>query len=319
MRNEVGYTIFPPLWLGPSPVTPDGRFGPEPIVGEVFSGTAENGMKIKALRHGHIVHDFGSSDLRSTGGSEIIPPEYSLVYNPVMRRITMMSLYLACFYSAVVERHNLALKKMALEPSDLLHYRASGVGWSGFSLAGYTAMLPVAPADPFDERIRARFTAIDVTCLQVALDRLNAVIRHDMKFLPEVIEIVLRACELCEDFNFSACLITSWGVTERLIGHRWRKFIEQSEATGTRRQTLLTDHRTYTAAVRLEFLAFADQITPDLFVATSDVRRARNAWMHELKPVDHTTAFEAVETALSWIRSETGIALKLPASLHINF
>jgi hypothetical protein len=316
MSNKVGYTIIPPLWLGARPTTSNTQVGPGPITGQIFSATAENGVCIQAFRHGLIVHDFSSSPFKSSDEEDGRPVDFSTIYRPVMQRITMICLYLSCFYSAVFEHHKIAMKKMALEPSDLLHYGPNSVGGGNNPFSLHMAMI-VPPSDPFDLRIISRHLVIDLVCLEMALEKFNAISRCEIESLPEMIEIVLRACEVCEDFNFSAGLIGAWAVIERLISYRWKKFIKESGVVGSRKRAL-DDYRTYTVAVQLEILAFNGQIDADLLSKTSEIRQARNSWMHDLKVIDYKVGPEAIETALAWIKAESGILLALPVSLQIS-
>jgi Domain of unknown function (DUF4145) len=63
------------------------------------------------------------------------------------------------------------------------------------------------------------------------------------------------------------------------------------------RRSKLTGGRDFTASVISEFLSLADVIPFDLFQMLSKVRKVRNDWMHELRPVTRSDANEAVQLA----------------------
>jgi hypothetical protein len=329
VSNACSVTISPPIWFGDSPLDPAGSGFLQPISGEVFRGRTANNIKIKALRNGRIFYDFGDTALKIPMPGD--PHSFDKNSQAVMKRVALMNAHLACIYSMVAEDKKLAIDKMAISPSDLIVHSSIDASDAGFSggMLGYEAMLGTLPSDRFDERIRSRYITIDIASLELALAKLDQVVTNNLTFAPELVEMILRGCKFYESFNFSSCLISCWAVIEKLVTVEWEKFVKQNETrvfdgetvqflSGNRRDSLLSDNRTYSAAVRLEILSLNNGIPHDLYIDTSKVRKARNRWMHELKEVDRLDSELSTTTALKWLKETSGISLALPAALKIT-
>lgn len=120
-----------------------------------------------------------------------------------------------------------------------------------------------------DSRIRNRHLVIPTDSLQKAFDRYDAIISKSGDDVPQLVELLLRSVAVCESHDYSGCLITAWPIIERLLDDNWKTFLKNEVIVRERRKTLKEDHRTYSAAVRIEMLAMKDVISSELYMQTT--------------------------------------------------
>lgn len=78
--------------------------------------------------------------------------------------------------------------------------------------------------------------------------------------------------------NLPEGIITAWIVCEEILSFLWDQYVSQT--SGKERRDRLADHRTYSAAVRLELLLTAGVLQLELYDLLNEARKVRNALAH---------------------------------------
>ena len=81
----------------------------------------------------------------------------------------------------------------------------------------------------------------------------------------------------------------------------------------------LEDTRTFSASVRTEFLNFSNYITIEQYEYISTVRKARNAWIHDLKQATLEISQSGLKVAQELVHITDGVYLNLLPCLTIHF
>jgi hypothetical protein len=135
-----------------------------------------------------------------------------------------------------------------------------------------------------------RFGPIPASATQRAADDLSNVIVGGLEDVL-LLDLFLRGSKAFYDHNYSLSLITHWTVAEKLLNVLWQQLQDDSRERGgqvfidSNRRKRLNDGRTFTATVMSEMLSFAGYIPQDVYTNLTSARKARNDWMHNLKPV----------------------------------
>ena len=74
-----------------------------------------------------------------------------------------------------------------------------------------------------------------------------------------------------------------------------------------------------TASVISEILSLENSLPFALYQELSDVRGARNDWLHELKPISREDGQHALHVAEEMLRLVDGIDLSLPGGLQLHW
>jgi hypothetical protein len=140
-----------------------------------------------------------------------------------------------------------------------------------------------------------------------SLDLFEDLVKKEGLLLP--LDFTVRAEESIRCHDFSQALTLAWTGIELCIDKLWRAAVEIKNATlpaDKSRGHLLSDHRTYSAAVRVELLNFAGRLDDRIYNDLSSVRRARNAFLHEQKRVTPEAAMLALRTIAELLRLSFG-------------
>jgi hypothetical protein len=178
-----------------------------------------------------------------------------------------------------------------------------------------------------DPRLLTRH-AVSADAVDESFRLLNAVLSNRNPKALFLVELYLRSCKAFEDHNYALSLVTAWAVVENLLQRLWIHHIgEQKQKTvegtdvfiNSDRMSKLADGRDFTASVISEFLSFADVLPFKVYQNLSYVRRARNDWMHELKPVTRLNAIEAVQLTHQMLNLVDELDLNIPIGSRLNY
>ena len=139
----------------------------------------------------------------------------------------------------------------------------------GSSFVSTYNRLPFAPT--FDNRIIDRLAVLPLDSIKAAAEDLTRLIKNYPKDGTLLVDLYLRAGKAYQNSNYSAAVITSWAITEKLLYELWIKYLsdnkqrEEVAFIDGARNKRLRDYRTFTAAVVAELLSFAGYIDYDLY------------------------------------------------------
>ena len=315
MRNVSAYYHWPTLWLG-KPPAPGGNIDFEEVSEEVHTETLTRGVKVMALKEGMFMFDF-SEWQPGRAPPENLSADFDAVAPIVLKRTSLMNAHLACLHTSIsrpdIDDSRFVLYKMVVSPSDLI--------WCD-SLSQFTYCNADDPRvtwlmetrwiwhghgyyNTMDPRLMRR-RVVDSEKVAESFSLLDEILSNPDQNAMFLVELCLRSCKACEDHNYALSLVTAWALVENLLQRLWSRYIDDQRDRqvedgevflNSARREKLTYGRDFTASVISEFLSLADIIPFELFQVLSKVRKARNDWMHELRPVTRLDANEAVGLA----------------------
>lgn len=123
--------------------------------------------------------------------------------------------------------------------------------------------------------------------------------------------------------QFASAQLLAWTLTEQALHVMWRDFqlsVSSGENAVTeinkeRRKTL--EGRDYTVSVITQILSLSGRISDERLTSLDTARKARNKFVHDLKPIDGEQAEQALTTAAD-ILSEL-LEMRIVARLHNTF
>jgi hypothetical protein len=248
------------------------------------------------------------------------PSEESV--DAILNRTTVMNAFLALLYTEAISANRMLPHRMVVTPETII---GGGFG-TPYSAHLFGSRFPgtYRQGPPFaDFRMRRNF-AWETELVANATERLGDLIDQGGADSLLLADLFLRASKAAQDHNHSAALIDYWAITERLLQEAWDQYKDEnagredgafiSRARGDR----LKDGRTFTAAVIIEMLSFAERIPFELYERLGRVRKARNDWMHELKRPSAEDVAEATRACESLLRLVRGVTLNGTVSRQIH-
>jgi hypothetical protein len=286
----------PPLWVGESAVSLTGGMAEFVTLRDVvFENDLPIGLKVSATREGVFSFSYAKDDDEAALSWHVAYARISEEdADVILRRTQIMNSFLAFLYSNHKRLYDTDLTWMVVSPD--LVISAKDLQQPGMSYAPQrvkhligssfesTYSRPSAPT--FDDRIIDRAALLPLDSIKAATDDLSRLISNYPKDGALLIDLYLRAGKSYQDSNYSAAIITSWAITEKLLYELWVTYLsDNKQREGTAfidgaRNKRLRDYRTFTAAVVAELLSFAGYIDYDLYSSLSLVRKSRNDWIH---------------------------------------
>jgi len=248
----------------------------------------------------------------------------------VMRRTALANAHVACLHTALA-RPGPSLNVTAIDPGTMLPV----MRWDApleFHLA------PMFLAGTFDARDAATYggrpphddyrlqrPVIAVATLDESFRMLSELLGSDSSDpLLALADLLTRSAAAFGRYDFSVSLILAWAMIETMITDLWERFIDQTGARAgdedvpfmnANRRRRLTDSPDLTASLVVEMLSLHEVINFPLYRRLSDVRRARNKYMHELRPVEYRLAASAMEVAEELLLAVHGLRFQMPRSM----
>jgi hypothetical protein len=111
-------------------------------------------------------------------------------------------------------------------------------------------------------------------------------------------------------------------VTEKLLQHLWETYLDDNRRREVESETVafinkdrkkrLEDGRTFSAAVISEILSLASYLPFHLYQDMTEVRRARNDWIHGLEPIPKETVARSIRVAEWMLEQVHELSLSIP-------
>lgn len=285
---------------------------------EVHTETLIRGIKVKALKEGIFMFDF-SEWPPGRAPPENLSVDFDATASIVLKRTSLMNTHLACLHTSIsrpdTDNRRFVLDKMVVSPSDVIGFNEFSTYTLG--VVGdprvYWLMETRYPStyrkdyyNTMDTRLKGR-RVVDSEKVAESVSLLNEILSNPDQNAMFLVELCLRSCKACEDHNYAFSLVTAWAVVENLLQRLWSRYVDDQRGRqveedaevflNSARREKLTDGRDFTASVISEILSLVDLIPFDLYQVLSKVRKTRNDWMHELRPVTRLDANDAVELA----------------------
>ena len=320
--TSFGYFLYPPTWLGASPLegTPeDPRSTWDPVVTAV---SLPESIEVTCIRNGLFRFDLAGWAL----GAPIPrgkPPEPGVRVERIRWRTVLMNAHLACLYTAQKRIDDRRRAPMVVTPRKLMNFQEDG-GTSvidapelGELLRLQWTSLSPRPA-PTDWRF-ARLDTVSVETIQHSFELLRPMITADGQLL-SLVALALKSAAAHDAQDFDAGLIQSWALVERLLTTLWRRYVEENQDReldgvsrrfiGARRKKFLTDPGPPVAVVS-EFLSILELLPFDFYNRLEPIRKARNRWTHSLKPAGAEHSAASLSMALDLLGHVHGVHLEL--------
>jgi Rad3-related DNA helicase len=172
-----------------------------------------------------------------------------------------------------------------------------------------TALVSAALGGAALDDEKARMLIVERATLDVASGLLDELLGSRAIDGARTAALLLRAAKAAEDEEYGLALIIAWSLSEQMLNAHWVKYIERQGASKARIKKL--QERDWTAGVVTETLSIAKELSDELYTELNAVRRARNRWAHELRPIAEDEAHRAVKLAGSMLTSVGGFSLAL--------
>lgn len=325
-RNTAAFYHDPPMWFGSSPAgfadvnqTPDF----DSFRTAVVQRNLGNGIEVKVTTEGLIGFNFAAWE------PGILPEESDLTEGGfeqqaqrIVRRTQVMNSFLAFLYTNGHAIHQRAYHRMVVTPELVIPMQGldnQGMSFGNSTVAhlamsSFPSTYPVGTPPLFDNRLLTRGEPIPVEVIDRTVSDLDDLMTRHPEDGIVLLDLFLRATKAHQDHNHNAAVIGYWAVCEKLVNELWQQYLaDNRERDGEvfisrKRKETLDDGRSFTASVMIEMLSFASRIDFDLYNKLSQVRKARNGWMHALKDItvdDARTAGKASEELLKQVRGVT--------------
>lgn len=306
-RQVSGIYHDPPIWVGARIIdfASDDRQSLRRLREEIFREQIADSIELMVTREGLFAFDFEkwAPGHMPADGKDGTPVPFEKTAETHLNRTLVINSFLALLYTwCSVEQHHL-VDRMVATPELLIsmdtlsadsdmgfgNQRVSHLALSGFE----STYVPGGPVS-FDDRLSFRHFELSPEGISHVVANLSQLLdRRGLAGLL-LVDLFLRASKSFQEHNYAAALINYWAVSERLIQEMWAKFQADQQIVDKKRLDRLNDSRTFTAAVTTEVLALGGSIAVGLYDQISNVRKARNDWIHGLKsPISASDAIEA--------------------------
>jgi hypothetical protein len=237
------------------------------------------------------------------------------------RCATLLNVHLACLYTAI---HNattpgLVARHIEISPFEmiLLHQNAEQ------NVGALYEMSPFAWEDLVHRlsRVPRVYDRTDVTIevLNESFSLFEKLLASSDGYLPTVVEILLRARNSLESSDYVVSLTLAWSAIEYLLNTLWERFLVNNRTRkvegqdlvfiNAKRKTALTS-TDFTASIVSEILSLNETVPFDLYEKITLARKARNAWLHRLQPVQRKDSEIAIDSAREMLKLVHGIDLR---------
>jgi hypothetical protein len=328
----------PPLWVGKSAVHPTRGMAELVSLRDVaYEAELPIGLSVTITREGVFSFTYSKSEDEMALSWHVAYARLSEAdADVILRRTQIMNSFLAFLYSNNLRLHEIDLIWMVVSPD--LVISAKDLQQPGMSHAPQrvkhligssfesTYSRPFAPT--FDNRIIDRSALLTLDTIKAATEDLTRLISNYPTDGALLVDLYLRAGKSYQDSNYSAAIITSWAITEKLLYELWTKYLsdnKQREETvfiDSARNKRLRDYRTFTAAVVAELLSFVGYIDYDLYSSLSLVRKSRNDWIHSpITSLSRENAVRSLEVCERMLQEVRGIPISGTrlVSVHESF
>ncbi len=159
--------------------------------------------------------------------------------------------------------------------------------------------------------------SLDLETLVKGLSAFQQIDGDEYEFCLETLGLFYRAAFNLNHHEFRTVLVLGWTIIEGGQEVLWKQFVNggykrinpHSEIKGKRKELLLDD-RNYTASIKSQILGLAGEYSDSELERIDKVRRRRNSFMHSMKPVSMSDAFEAMWACGVVAKKAVGLTLQ---------
>jgi len=277
-----------------------------PLEEEVFRKTLRYGIAVKILREGIVVFDFSDWPAEK-GKRHINPGDFDETVERVVRRVSVMNAYLTCFYTAVYRLQQTRMPVMRVHSSSLLQFASLDDPTLQTTVTGCPDAFIRAVRTDSNWRRAPRSVEVQAKTIKSSFQQFDLVLDERRTDMIAFADLYLRSCLACAEHEYSLALITAWTIIEKVLNFLWFEYLDENRERERDTESLpfiskdrrdrLTNGRDFTASVVSEILSLNSRISFSLYRSLSEVRKARNNWMHDLKPASRKMARSAIEAA----------------------
>ena len=272
---------------------------------EVFRRTLRQGIAVKVLREGIFVFDFSNWPTSAK-------PEYRGVaaldagVDRVVARVSVMNAYLTCFYSAFYRLQQVITHVMRVHASSLLTFESLDDPVLGQMVAGCPdVFVSAARSDPNWRRAR-RFVTVGIETMEESFLQFERVLDEKRTDIVALADLYLYSCVAFSEHDYGLALITAWATTEKMLTLMWHEYLNENRERQdgiasvpfiSKKRLEKLKGRDFTASIVSEVLSLNGRLPLPLYHGISEARKARNDWVHDLKPTARHTALAAIRVA----------------------
>lgn len=267
------------------------------------------GVSVSTRRGGVVVFDFSGypSALMTVNDG---PEYFSALIAATQTRVKLINAFSLCLHSSRLINENLGTDGFQIDHQDLFHLSgddvAAGMGGNGLS------KLPTAVRGGF-LRDFYRHGVLPKISLDLACETFDFLATHEKDKALDLAALLNSSLTAFGNHDFPSSLITAWTVCETLLQGHWMSYMTEKGANSSRRQKLAG--RDFTASVVSEILELAQVIDSDTLGSLDRARKARNAWMHNIKAPDFQEARDGIEIAASMLSQTLGREIRVGAGV----
>lgn len=315
--------ITRPTWIGAeSPTRAE-------IWNEVWAAVGPFQVPIVGLRCGLLIFEFDKAPAYSGGEIPAYTMEDSVTKIPkhiwdagkrreelAFSRISYMNAFLATLYSgyAVCEKTSLQVQS----PVSLDNY------YSASKIDDRWEPLIDLRANPAEFPLH-RGRVLKLATLSYAIDVMLKCQTALGEQCIRILELIYIACHQYERHQFSSAHAIGWTIVESLVYLMWTRFRDEIDVTSGGHTSInkdrrkLLDGRDYTASVVIQVLSLANRIDDELLQRLDEARRTRNAFVHDLVPVQAQSASKVIRLATDLVAKIANVEFssQLTYSYHL--
>lgn len=304
-------------WLGSAMLVEGPRdiLAPAISFSEAYEVTWEHalasGLRVISHRGGLVLIDFSAlpnSMSVSIEAKTFTDESFVQAVDSILLRTKVMNAWILCVQSAVVELHDHVRETFRVSHRDLVHTNNVNE-----SVGGAQSPVGIVPGLGFANTFISRHWAIPAETLVRACELLDAIMAAGSQAL-DLIDLISLATESLGDHNYALGVTTAWTASETMIQIIYKEYLRRPPlrpdgppVTGKRRDIL--EGRDYSASIVIEMLALGGVLSDAEYNGITKARRARNNWIHDMKPTDMGTGKGALDVALGLFERNIGVKL----------
>ena len=312
MGTKSAFTFPERFWLVEEPPHTQTFFQLSEVFAEVGAWETRPGLRIAACKGGAFVFDFAKIQGALAENDPTGSLHFSRLIGATQERVKLINSFALCLHSARIEKEEFASDGYRIDHRSLFHLNNDDVS-SGLGGPGLMTLQPVPglgfARDPY------RMGAVPKASISAACELLDHLMASTFKKALELTVLINDSLASLKNHDFASSLITSWTVCETLLQHHWTQYFT---TTGTsknsaRRQKLLG--RDFTASVVSEILELAGVLDGEILHKLDTARRARNSWMHSIKPPSYEDSIAALELSSEMLGNVVGRRVRVAPSV----
>lgn len=343
--NAAAYYHYPKVWVVSRPPESNTFISIDLLHEEVYREKLPVDITVKVLRDGLFTFDF-SSWLPGCVPPDNTQPSIDEMAGVIRQRVAVINAHTACLHTALFYKQHSSLGKMRFSPLELIRLDSfDDLKWSMINspVAAWFStryseiespdkwknVLAAPDALQLKNQMNSRTRLlIESDTLKMSFQLLAEILQHPASHALLVTDLYARSCKEYEDHNYELCLVTAWAITEKLLQRLWERYIEDNlkrEIDGSEvnfinndRKKRLNDGRNFSASVISEILSLANYLPLSLYKELLSVRKERNNWLHDLKPISRRTAELSIRLAEEMLHLVDGLNLRVPLESRID-